>query len=91
MIGETEQAEPDWGPLLQHLDAVQIGDWFWMSRERVRGRWVEQYKHRDTKDYVCLDQQGRAWRARYTVLRGRRKLVRANAAAEIAKAYRGAP
>ncbi|MFG1820559.1 hypothetical protein ACGFIF_42850 [Kribbella sp. NPDC049174] len=86
---ELEVTDPNWGPLEMHLPPEKCGDWMWMSRVRTGRRVIEQYKHRETRSYVCLDHNGKAWRLRRTWPAGRERYVRANAAAEIAAASAG--
>lgn len=89
--GDVEfTCDPNWEPLLQYLTREQCGDWFWMCRENIgRGRIIQHYKHRQTKQYVCLDAKGRAWRMRRTWFRGRVQWVRAKATERIAAASAG--
>lgn len=54
-------ASPNWKLLEAALPAAQLGDWMWMDTVERGGRRIEQYKHRDTRQYVNIDQDGRAW------------------------------
>ncbi|XTZ13835.1 hypothetical protein ACQSSU_20270 [Micromonospora echinospora] len=57
---------PDWGPLESTVTVADIGNWMWMGRLTRGSRVIEQYKHWETRRYVNLDQDGNAWRVRYT-------------------------
>jgi len=54
-------ASPDWRPLEAAVSADQMGDWMWMGEVKYDGHTIQQYKHRDTRDYVNLDRDGNAW------------------------------
>lgn len=61
----TEQpmySEPNWTLLEAKLPVEAMADWMWMCRVQTEaGVVIEQYKHRETRQYVNLDQDGRAW------------------------------
>lgn len=80
----VELTGPDWEPLLRYVALEDMGAWMWMSREWAWGRWLEQYKHVDTRRYVNLDHTGQAWRV--TSFLGGRRFVPARAEAQIAEA-----
>ncbi len=57
--------EPNWKPLESRLPIGDCANWMWMGRVERGGLTIEQYKHRDTRGYLNLDQQANAWRIRY--------------------------
>lgn len=59
-------ASPNWGPLEAAVPPDQMGEWMWMGMVKHDGRTIEQYKHRDSRRYVNIDQDGKAWRLRFT-------------------------
>jgi hypothetical protein len=61
--GELAQyEEPEWGPLLDAVGEEVVGDFMWMSEiELDDGRRVQAYKHRDTRRYIHLDEDGEAF------------------------------
>jgi hypothetical protein len=62
MTDQPMYSEPNWEPLESKLRPEAMGDWMWMCRVQTKdGVLIEQYKHRDTRRYVNLDQEGRAW------------------------------
>lgn len=58
---------PHWGPLRALLPADQLDGWMWMARSFYNGVTVEHYKHRETRGYLNLSADGRAWRVEYRV------------------------
>jgi hypothetical protein len=57
----TEVDQPDWEPLERAVPAHLWGEFMWMYRIRPEGRGIEAYKHRQTRRYLHLDHDGRAW------------------------------
>ena len=57
----TEFDEPNWEPLERHVPEGLWGEFMWMYRVLPEGRGIEAYKHRDTRRYLHLDHNGRAW------------------------------
>lgn len=62
-MGELVQYEtPNWDPLMEVVGHRVIGDFMWMHEVELRdGRRVHAYKHRDTRRYIHLDEQGNAF------------------------------
>lgn len=58
----AEFDEPNWEPLERHVPEEIWGNFMWMYRIRPEGQGIEAYKHRDTRRYLHLDHNGRAWR-----------------------------
>jgi hypothetical protein len=61
--GDIEQSErPDWYPLLELVGEEVTADFMWMYEVRLkpRGR-LQAYKHIDTRRYLHLDRQGKAY------------------------------
>lgn len=56
---------PNWKPLEAVLPLNQCGDWMWMGTVEHDGRAIEQYKHRMTRGYLNVDQDGQVWRVHY--------------------------
>lgn len=61
----TEHGPPNWRPLEAAIPLDDCPAWMWMSRVHHDDRVIEQYKHRETRRYLNLDQDGQAWRIRY--------------------------
>ncbi|MFY1686429.1 hypothetical protein [Plantactinospora sp. WMMB782] len=53
--------EPNWKPLEKVLPLDQCADWMWMYARTDGDRVIQHYKHRDTRGYLYLDQDGQAW------------------------------
>lgn len=52
--------DPNWKPLEAFvLDEECLGDWMWMNSDIYEGQRIEFYKHKDTRDYLILDQSGK--------------------------------
>jgi hypothetical protein len=52
---------PDWRPLLE-LAPDEVPDFMWMFRDFLEdGSVIEAYKHRETRQYLHLDSNGRAY------------------------------
>ncbi|MEU7802713.1 hypothetical protein AB0B10_25975 [Micromonospora arborensis] len=64
--GQTPFPAANWKPLEATLPADQLGDWMYMGRVERGARVIHQYKHRETRRYLNLDEQGQAWQIRYT-------------------------
>jgi hypothetical protein len=62
-----DQTTPNWAPLEVVIPADGLGEWMWMGRVAHGDVVIEQYKHVDTRRYLCLDQTNRAWRVSYAV------------------------
>jgi hypothetical protein len=60
--GETAQYDtPNWDPLLE-LAPDHIGDFMWMCEVQLEsGLRLHAYKHRETRKYLHLDMEGRAF------------------------------
>ena len=61
--GETTEnfTEPNWQPLLE-LAPEHIDDFMWMGEiELESGLKLHGYKHRETREYLHLDTEGRAF------------------------------
>jgi hypothetical protein len=61
----VDQHTPNWAPLESVIPLDDCADWMWMSRLEHGGRPIEQYKHRDTRQYLNLDAEGNAYRVEY--------------------------
>jgi hypothetical protein len=64
MGAEWADGVPNWGPLEAVL-GPEPGPWMWMGRVRRGDRVIEQYKHKDTRSYLNLDQDAQAWKIAY--------------------------
>jgi hypothetical protein len=53
--------QPNWAPLRALLPLEECDPWMWMGRRLEGDRVIEQYKHRYTRGYLNLDQDGQAW------------------------------
>jgi hypothetical protein len=59
--GRPSGLRPDWRPLLD-LVPDEVPDFMWMFRDFLEGGIVvEAYKHRETRQYLHLDESGRAY------------------------------
>lgn len=56
--------EPNWAPLERIVAPGDLDHWMWMGRSEHGDRVIEAYKHRSTRRYLNLDQDGQAWRVR---------------------------
>ena len=54
--------DPDWGPLEAAIPQKWCGGFMWMNRTVQDGTVIELYKHGITRNYLCLDHSGGAWR-----------------------------
>lgn len=59
---QTVEMLARWRPLESRLPADRWTDWMWMGSVEHGGRRIEQYKHHETRAYLNLDHDGRAWR-----------------------------
>ena len=58
----NDQDNPNWAPLEAVISADERGDWMWMHRTTADdGTVIEKYKHRQTRGYLNLSADGRAW------------------------------
>lgn len=64
---DIEYNDPNWLPLEAHLHVDDLGAWMWMCRIRHDDKVIEQYKHRDTRRYLNLDQFAEAWRVQFPI------------------------
>lgn len=58
--------EPNWEPLLK-VAGDRTDEFMWMCSTVVLGTKVHQYKHRDTRRYLNLGENGKAYRRRDVV------------------------
>lgn len=56
-----DDLEANWAPLRAVLPLEGCDPWMWMGRRVEGDRVIEQYKHRYTRRYLNLDQDGQAW------------------------------
>lgn len=54
-------SEPNWEPLRKVFSPDECDAWMWMDTRYEGDRIIEQYKHRNTRRYLNLDQHGQAW------------------------------
>jgi hypothetical protein len=64
-LDNLNYTDPNWAPLRQVIPSKLLDDWMWMNTIRVGTRHIEQYKHRDTRGYLNLDECGRPWMLRF--------------------------
>jgi hypothetical protein len=58
----AEGSSPSWRPLLDLVGEQVVGDFMWMFEvELLDGRVLHAYKHIDTRRYIHLSEQGRAF------------------------------
>ncbi|MEA2387207.1 MAG: ribonuclease VapC [Thermoleophilaceae bacterium] len=58
----TQGSRPEWGPLLEAVGEDVTGDFMWMFEvELTDGTKLQAYKHIDTRCYVHLASDGRAF------------------------------
>lgn len=55
--------QPNWQPAESTIPDL-LDDLMWMTRISHDGHTIEQYKHRDTRRYINLDETGRPYRVR---------------------------
>ncbi|WP_367139537.1 hypothetical protein [Saccharothrix sp. HUAS TT1] len=53
--------EPNWGPIERLAPTDLLPDLMWMGTLVHGDRRIEQYKHRDSRRYVNVDQDGGTW------------------------------
>lgn len=62
-----DNSTPNWAPLQAAMPAADRDYWMWMGRTAADdGTVIEQYKHRNTRGYLNLSGDGRAWLLRLT-------------------------
>lgn len=56
-----DQDNPNWAPLRAVMPLADCDAWMWMGRSVHDGTVIELYKHRQTRGYLNLSADGRAW------------------------------
>lgn len=55
-----------WKPLARTIPVDELSDWRYVGAVRRGARIIRQYKHREGRRCLNLDERGNAWRISYT-------------------------